>query len=447
MTGKAKTRTIGLCLTLMLACGKEGDDKGKGGGQGRGNDAANLVFGKASLISSDLNQASLAEASGPPEACDFSIDIYRAEGSCLTPISFIGYAGVLNTASENGGGARLASTFNYHESANGAIQSGLEVDFADGSSFSAYNELWDQYESKADYQYASLSLTYEKLKFKVKEKFVTMFIASYSQPFTAWDAAFEGCDITEEQRQHERYIAADLLTGMSFQRGDYLFCIKDAIDESCAADDYQWFDIDSATLVSERPDNPRQHQFLVNDSPSCRTEGDDRHNPSFSPIRVGGIFQSTFQLYADFSHGINSHQWKDSVVAFEKAEENSNEDGDNYVDPWLVYYHKAANSDDIVTGSQLDMTFDFDMEDLVYFDAIAANEFDTLSLEEILAKSYAKHDWYFQKKAEDNLISFEIKDYAHLLIDATINVTGEIDQAPTDSSEDDDDSTDEEASE
>ncbi|WP_141736674.1 hypothetical protein [Oligoflexus tunisiensis] len=419
------TVCTGLLALLLLSCGEKSDDKSAKSGGGGESEVANLVFGDAALVASDLSQAALADAAGVVADCAFQADIYRGEGSCTTPNSFVAYTGVLTALSETGSTpdeARLASTFNYHVSANGSIQQGLEIDFASGTSFSAYNELWAQYEIKDTYKYAGLSLAYEKIKFQVKDKFVTMFLAAYSQPFVQWEEVFDGCSISETDKTQSRYSDADLLPGMTFERGDYLFCVKDNDADVCAAEDYKWLDLDSNQLVATRPTNPRVHQFLVNDEPTCSTEGGNRHNPSWSPIRLGATFDKTFQLYADFSHGNNSVQWKDSMEPF--VEEATEPKTGEFVEPWLIYYHKEEGASEVTSGTDLDMTFDFGSQDLIYFDGLRASDVDSSTLEAVLAKAYARHDWYFQKKGEDNIVGFEMKDYAILSVKATITVSG-----------------------
>lgn len=412
---------------ILLGCGSKSNDGGgkEGGGGSEGSDVADLVFGEAKLVASDLSQAALADAAGVVSDCAFQTDIYRGEGSCTTPTSFVAYAGVLSALSETGSTpdeARLASTFNYHESANGAIQQGLEIDFSSASNFSAYNELWAQYEVQDTYKYAGLSLAYEKIKFEVKSKFVTMFLASYSQPFAQWEDVFDGCSISEADKTQSRYTDADLLPGMVFERGDYLFCVKDNDSDVCAAEDYQWLDLDTNQLVSSRPSNPRVHEFLVDDGPTCTTEGGNRHSPSWSPIRLGATFEKPFQLYADFSHGVNSVQWKDSMQPFVAgASEPAN---DEFEEPWLIYYHKEDGASEVTSGTNLSMTFDFGSQDLIYFDGLRGSDIDSSTLEEVLAKAYARHDWYFQKKGEDDIVGFEMKDYAILSVKASIAVSG-----------------------
>jgi hypothetical protein len=415
-----------ICASLFFACGGPEDEGEQGGGEG--SSASDLTFGQVALTSSTLNTAGLQSTETAPEDCSIQLDTYRGEGSCLTPLTVIGHASVLEADSDatdaSGGSARIASTVNFHKDEQGKVIEGKEFDLSDETSFKAYNELWDQYEHQDTYNYLSLEMNYEKIKFKVKDKYVTLFLANYSQPFADWDL-LDGC-LSDEQKTYDPIANADVLDGYTFTRGDFLFCVKDTADASCSSSDFKWYDLDSNQLVSTRPDNPRVQQFLIFDEATCTgSDGEDgRWSFDKSPIRLGAQIDKPFKLYADFSNGVDSVQWPDSAVPFEDAGDNSEDERDDFQEPFLVYYHQAQDASEATEGTNLEMTFDFNTEDMLFFDGIGADEIATSSLEELLKVVYPKHDWFFHKRGLEEAIGFDVDQYSSMSVSPSITVSG-----------------------
>ncbi|SMF06544.1 hypothetical protein [Pseudobacteriovorax antillogorgiicola] len=415
-----------LAWGLSISCDDPGED-GEGQGGSDGGSSSDLTFGQASIQSSTLAISSLQSDETDLDDCSFSLDIYRGEGACMTPTSVIGMSTLVVGASVDSSGsnsaeARLAATVNFHsDEQDGKIIEGKEFSFSDTSSFKAYNELWAEYDVQASYTHLTMELAYEKIQFEVNSKFVTMFLANYQQPFSEWDI-LDDCGLSEEEKTYSNITEADVLEGMTFQRGDYLFCVKDTADAECAATDFQWYDLDSDTLVSTRPSNPRTHAFLVFDEATCT---DDNGRPSFnmSAIRIGATLNEQFKLYADFSNGVDSVQWKDSAVAFEDAADNSQDEQDNFQEPFLYYYYEDA-AGNTSAGTGLDMSFDFNSEDMIYFDGLRASDVEAASIEEVLKVAYARHDWLFHKKGQDQVVGFDVDEYASMTVSATITVSG-----------------------
>ena len=337
---------LGAALSFALfGCGDPGEEN-DGKSHGGGGDNNGLTYGKVNLTSSQLNGSAL-QAVGDIDDCGFSVDIYRGEGSCATPVDYKGYADLLSavSATVNGpdGSARIAGVAGGAEGqdAEGAILTGAEFSFKDQTAFTGWNELWSQYETQTQYGLIGTEMLYESVQFRVDTKYVTMLLVAYSQPF-AESAAVAACNLSADQKSQNasRFAAADILTGMTFTRGDYLFCVKDSASAPCAPTDFQWFDLDTNTLTSPRPDNPRVQAYLVRDTPTCEND-EGRVNPSLTGIRVAGTLATKFKLYADYSHGINSNQWKDAPGALggEPDPEHLVEGDDAFEETYLVYYY------------------------------------------------------------------------------------------------------------
>lgn len=414
------------------------------GGQ---SDVEGLQFSKIILTSNNLatdnnttsKATSTTEApsqagetvSAEPVNCQGSMDIYRFEGSCITPLSMSGYSWIIDavTSTDNNpdtGSARIAGVSGA-EDEEGSMFSGAEFDFSQASAFTGYNELFQIYESPILYDYISAELVYERVKFKLKGQYVTLLIPSYGQPF-AQSAVMDECNVPEDERT-QRFANADLLPGMSFERADYLFCVKDTNDAVCNADDYQWYDEDNSQLVATRPSNPRQQSYLAADSPNC-SQNEERGTVDIglSGIKIGAQLDQKFKLYADFSHGVNSHQWPDEPGALGEEPDpdhlvESTSEEDVFEQPYLIYYYETATGAQTI-GTNLELTFDFDVSNMIYVEGYNEEQIAQASLDELLGAVYTKHDWVFHKKAQAGTIGFSVDQYSSMGVSTTIDLSG-----------------------
>lgn len=414
-----------LISSLLFTCSEE-DEEGENSSSS--SDSNSLAFGQLTIQASNLAvSSSLALNSNTVSSCNFTMDNYNASGTCTTPTAVIGHTTVLTAINSQDSSidaqARIGGTTNYVSSSNEeALINGQEVTFSSNSGFKAYNELWSNYSRQDLYDYLSAELNYEKISFEANGKFITMFLAAYSQPFADW-SVMSNC-LTDTTRSASSVTQSDLLSDMTFERGDYLFCVKDSASETCSASDFQWLDLDTGSLTSTRPSNPRTHSYLLFDAASCTQDG-DRPSLNSNGIRIGASLNTKFKLYADFSHGINSVQWKDSNVAFQDASGNTNENGDSYESPYLLYYYQAESDSSVTEGSGLDMSFDFDASNMVFFDGISDSEFSSKTTEELLAVVFTKHDWLFHKKGQDRVEGFGVSQYSSLSVTPTITISGD----------------------
>ncbi len=419
-----------ICLLFIFSCG---DDPGEdnGGGQSSGTDG--LAFGQISIASStlaidDTQGLYLQEVNEDIEDCNINMDIYQTTGTCLTPYSVKGFSRLVTAINSEDNNpdtseGRIAGITEDIEGEPGAIVSGTEFDLAVDQNFTAYNELWYQYEHKTKYDYITIGVEYQKTTFKVNDSFVTMFVPAFHQPIGDWDV-WDECNVPESDREQSRFDDVEGLEDMTFHRGDYLFCVKDSLDATCAATDYQWLNLDSMELVNTRPSNPRVNSYLVNDKPTCTEEGEGRYNLNYTSMILAAKLDSPFTLYADFSHGIDSTQWPEEIGAFgnEPDPENSSEDG--FETPYLLYYYMAESDTSTTEGTSLEIDFDFDVTHSVFIDGISQEDLETSSLGLVLSKAFTKHDWVFQKKAENSVIGYSVNHFSSIKVAATVAVTG-----------------------
>lgn len=410
-----------VCLAcVFVSCEDEGDDKGNGGGQGL--DSLGLSFGTVALVSTDLINAGLVEID-PPADCNFQLDIESGSGTCLTPSSFTGFATLLGASDStvqdpDAGGARIAGVASNLDGAPDEVVNGGEFDMAVQSSFSTWNELWANYEYKSTYDYIGAELFYQRMTVELNSKFYTVLIPAYDQPFIDSDAA--SC-VPEAERGAARYQNADKIPGLTFQRGDYLFCVKDSDDE-CEASDYRWYDKDSQSLVDTRPSNPRTHPWLVKDPITCNTEGEGQ-NFSIIGVPFSARLKSGFKLYADWSNGVNSVQWKDEKGAFGQEPNPDNLADEDYERPFLLYYYEDANGNQS-EGTNLDMVFDFDVSESMFLEGVAQSDVASLTDAEIAAVIYSKHDWALEQKAEKNIVGYSPNHISGMEVSVEVTLSG-----------------------
>lgn len=253
-------------------------------------------------------------------------------------------------------------------------------------------------------------------------KYVTMFLATHPQPFTAAEAI--SC-VPEAERSQDRY-KIETIAGIEFERGDYLFCVKDAADETCSADDWKWIDTSSNSLVGKRPSSPRQHKWLTKDPITCSKEGEGRYNFTISPIYEVSSFKSeeTFKLSADYSHGEISNQWPGEK--FPKG--NTPEGGEDIegTDPYLIYYHTSKNGDK-TQGNDLLFTLDINPNQMIFIEGFSDLESEA-DLGKILANTFTKSQWAFQQKAENNINGWSPNHVAGTSSSPKVEVSGGTDE-------------------
>lgn len=411
-----------VCLMMILSSGC--DDPGDKDGKKSGSVGENSLAGSSiSLTSETLSNSNLnLSESETGSSCSFQLDIYQGRGLCITPLNVTGYAN--NLVGENSGisnpdigQARLAGVSGATDG-EGLIFNGAEFNLAEKKSFTGYNELWFNYSNKTEFTHLRLDLIYQKIQFKVLDQYVTMIIAASDQPFKS-SSALESCSVSEDEKTQARFTKADLLTGLTFKRGDYLFCLR-ADTTSCEPSEFKWLDTTSGSLVDSRPQAPRVHKWLVNDPITCNREGDsDRYDFSLTGLVFGASLSSPVTLYADWSHGINSVQYKDGVSPLSTQTESETEE---FEEPYPLYYSKIDGVSQ--TGSRMNQTYNFNLTDMIYVEGLEEGEMDDFTVEQLLSKIWTKHDWVFEKKAATNTKGYGIDQISSATATPSIVLSG-----------------------
>lgn len=411
--------TAVLLVTMLIstaACNKDkGGDEGDpgenggsggngGGGGGSGGSPTGSYYGKVVLKGSG---AALTAAAA--NNCGFSLDIYRGEGACFTPVSTSAHVISINLISDVAGRppARLLAE-DEATGGGGKIFSGSEVALDDtGGALVGNNTLWDEYDGKPQWNGVGIDMAYVRTQVNIRDKFVTVLIPGFSQPFPAY--AKEICGFDDTVASQDRYASANLLPGLTFQRGDFLFCVKDSADAACAAADYRFLDTSSKTLVEARPSNAKRSSYLAGTPAVCSASEGDRYGFNFKLAQLVATIPeaSQFKLYGDFSHGDLSHQNL----------------GDVSVSPYVIYYYEPV-SGGTTQGTELVTTLTFDQTDSVFVETLRLTDVASLSLETSLAGLNLKSLWAYDKKFGDGVEGGFASHYAGMTATAAVELSG-----------------------
>lgn len=406
----------------MVACDDSGDDNGGPGNGGGGDSISGDRYGKIQILSSDKHKDTAPEVTLGD--CNVIMDIYSApNSSCLTPLSVSGYAGQIDLqSSEVGGvGPRRIMSQAEEDQAEGTLFPGAPFTMAAAASnFVGNNTLFEEYSYKRKFDGVSLEFAYVTYKVQVKDKYVTVLLPSYDQPFA--DQAKSLCGFDDTIASQARYTNMDLLTGMTFKRGDYLFCVKDSESAACSAGDYQWLNTSNNSLESTRPSAPRQSSYLANNAITCTNEGDGRYNFNFGPTQIWAKIEvaDQFKLYGDFSNGELSNQWPGMGSPFG---ENENDPDATAGDPYMLYTYEHNGTS--TEGTELVIQLDFDGTDSVFVDGMNTSAVSSASIGAVLAKLEMKSQWVYDKKSDGGVVGGNTSHYAGMTVTPTVTLTGE----------------------
>jgi hypothetical protein len=414
-----------LVVSVFTACNddKKGDDPGGsnppngngGGGGGGGGGSANVDgsnYGKVVIKSSALG---LTTAEVDPENCGFGLDIYRGEGACFTPTAVTGFATKVDLVADvaGRGSTRLMSP-SEDDQDEGTIWGGTAFDLdATGSSMVGNNTLFSEYTQKPTYTGVSVDFAWVRYQVKVKDKYVSVMLPAYDQPFS--DSAMSLCGISADVAAQTRYKQADLLPGMSFKRGDFLFCVKDAADEECATADYMWLDTATKELVATRPSAPKQSAYLQGTSVVCQNE-DERYGFNFKLSAVYANIASgdRFKLYGDFSHGELSNQWPGASGPMGVGAA---------VTPYVIYTFEGPDGAK-QEGTELVTTVNFDTTASLFVENLRLTDIDAAELGAVLNALQIKSQWAFDKKFADGVDGGFASHYAGMAATVTVSLSG-----------------------
>ena len=392
---------VGALLILACAVGCSPTDDDEEGNGGQSSSSSPTPYGKLVLTSTSTAGASLTS-----ESCQmFGDGLTRTDGTCITPTKVAGYVSEVSLGHQENdtqlrGSGRLFSA-DERTVSPGQILTGGEVDLSvQVKNLVGNNNLAGPTSNSTPsfrtapivtWSHVVASMHYLTYQFSAASKFITVLLPAFPQPYNA-ASNFTGCSPapSSDELGQSRYTEASLLAGMSFQNGDYLFCVKDAQTDACAATDYQWYDLDTSALVSTRPTNPRQSTALKG-APTCNVGqgggGGTTYDLALSLINIRANFASgnTFKLHGDYTHGEISEQWPGAETPFGE----SIPDGVQFYNPW-VYYTYEPSGGTATSGGNLDVTLQFNVDGMVF---VAMADISSATVEQIAANVYTRNTW------------------------------------------------------
>jgi hypothetical protein len=364
---------------------------------------------------------------GDPKGCSVVADIYQGQGICWSPLRMGGFASFVDVVQSNQpdprkGSARIASTLDPNaETGLGILIPGRSYDLTSSASFLAYNELTQNYAEKSLWDFISIRNAFERISFAWKDKVVTMLLPAFSQPLASW-AVWDECNVPSSQRVGARFDDLADLKGVTFSRGDYLFCVKNSLGETCSPSDYQWLDLETEKLVATRPSKPRVHGWLVNDKPKCILQGQGRYSVSYGAVLEFAKLDKPFRLYADMSHGSTSVQWPGAQTPFGVAAPSAQ--GAQGTAPFALYFFQSDDNGPRLEGTSLKATLAFDITDALFLEDMTTTALTEMPLEAVLAKVTTKAQWVFAKKAAQNVVGYGPSQFPPLSVQASVEVSG-----------------------
>lgn len=418
-------RTLFLSLlTANIACGdlfaeEGGEDQGRGRGR---EEEALQSYGKLRIIAAenDTTALNLSAVEEQATACTMFADAVPSEdGFCATPLSVTGFVSAISAQSASRdplerGPARLFAQSEASEGP-GQILSGGYFDLANPTQNLVGNNTLVgpvgnkpsfRTEPRVTFNEGVMSLQHLRYRFQLQGKFVEVLVSRVPQPY-AQPRHFANCEggaPSEEILSQERYQEANLVKGLTFEAGDYLYCVQDT-NTSCAEGDFKWLDLDSLTLTSERPTQPHQAPSLAVD-PMCVVSEGPRGGQSFDldwgNLNILFAFPEGkgFQLHADFTHGEISEQWKDEKWPF-GAEPEGGEDLEGTA-PWPYYTH-VSEEGQVSEGGDLEIELALSTDGLLFFALDEESELENESLETLLSKMTFTSVWIQDQIKQRNL--------------------------------------------
>jgi len=377
--------------------------------------------------------------------CNVVSGIYQGSGTCIDPVSVTGNAASVNLHKRNTvvyGGVRIAGQSEFAEP-EGSLYSGVDFDLFNPSAFVTNNTLRTQYTSREQYDSLNVLSAYYYVKFPVtfnnSTKWVTVLLSQYGQPFeqsTAVTNAISQCGLSQSETTQARFTDMNMIDGLSFQRGDYLFCVKDTDTEACIASDFQWLDESNNQLVATRPSNPKQAHALANNPIECQNDG-GRIGFNFGDFGLYATISDTnqFKLWSDFSHGELSEQWNgDNGFPLGDSSLVPNNEQDGWVEPYYIYYHQACpngNCGVTTEGSNLDVDFVFDTTGIVFIESMSEADMNAeTSIGNILSAFHTKTQWAFDQRSINNVIGYDVYDIGGTDVQAIITIDRDSNNPP-----------------
>lgn len=345
------------------------------------------IFG--AMLRSDLGNSRAHISPLSSSACNVAIDSSTiVAGNCVNPIKMTATATTLHLASQYGG---------VPAQIQGSGRTGIQglfgfntFDFKSASTLGGTNNLT---ESKVYFDRVAVNVSALDIQYVagVAAKFYNVRYLFFTQP-PMDDTTLSACVSAAGNRSLFNSLGSLFFTDTAktapipITRGDILVCVKDTGSATCAASDYQWIDA-SGALHSTRPTAPLQLKgTFITPASSC-----DAMDSAFTSFVTGGAtfyaaITSPFTLTAASVTTLTAptlDAGTQKVIGSKTAQATQY----TFTTGCTV---AAGGTSGVCTGtptlgSDLTLTLDFDLANLVFFPTSAANP-DTDSQTVILSK-------------------------------------------------------------
>lgn len=354
-------------VACASSCGKkEEGEKGPGGGNSSGQSNVYMTL-KLKNNTTPLAPELAAESCGHVQATQTSSAI---DGKCLTPDNVTVWASTVSLFKINagfdgnfarllGGGSGLGK--------NGYLE-GAPFNLSQAGTLKGEDTLWEVKGTKPEFDSVGLSMAYVKIAFTTNTQQWEALLPFVDQPLEENQSIKDCVDAAGLANIKNN---ANVLTGLTFKKGDYLFC-KKTTGSSCALSDFKWFDTTAKVLTSTRPTTPKRFAYADNYEVKCNSAGSQETPPdmSFDYHYVSFALTSKIKLYGDFSHGSDSEINKGAGIPYGMTQDDweAHTQAGGSTNPFFIYTLDSNGTK--TTGNRLDVKLSFDMSDWIVIDGV-----------------------------------------------------------------------------
>lgn len=365
----------GVLLPITVAsCGRKGDGRPQGS-EGGGSSASAASYTKVTLKSA---AAAALRLGTQPRGCHLGLtQTVQGNGTCLSPSEVELWANGVFLASQspsapgsdpasNGPGRILGGGSGF--SKDGYIDGG-RFNLAQAASMRGQDNLFHKYKSKPQFDLVTVESAYVRASFELKGETWEMLVPFYDQPVEDISVLKECVDSGYLEAAKRN---GNLLPGIAFKAGDFLFCKRDEASTACALSAFKWFDAGVNALAAPRPANPKRLSSLSGLTRKCNKKGSDGApaDMAFQMPALRADLSSPVKVYGDFSHGPDSgsNQGASRPAGVSEEAWNERSKAGKATGPYAIYFLEAGG--ETKRGNKLGATVTFDSSDWIFFDGI-----------------------------------------------------------------------------
>lgn len=345
---------------------KEDEKKDSGGGSSNGQSNVYMTL-KLKSTAATLAPDLAAETCGHVQASQSGPAI---DGKCLTPDNVTVWASTvsifkINSGSEGTGARLLGGGTGLGK--NGYLEGAL-FNLSQAGTLKGEDTLWEVKATKPEFDSIGLAMAYLRIAFKTNTQEWEALLPFVDQPVEDIQAIKDCVDAPALANIKTN---ANVITGLSYKKGDYLFC-KKTTGSSCSFSDFKWFDTTTKTLTSTRPSAPKRFSYADNYEVKCKTPGTDSTPPDMDFYTHAMFFSlsSKIKIHGDFSHGSDSeiNKGADKPYGISQADWDAHTQAGGSSNPFFIYTLDSNGTK--TTGNRMDVKLSFDMTDWIVIDGV-----------------------------------------------------------------------------